>query len=308
METSWSPATEGRSLAYALTLTNLSDDPVTGFRLCVSGPARIDPAAVVEGGTLVERLSNHAEFAPPKGFVLAPNAAWTVTARGLSYPLRHWTDGATGAYLSFADGTTLPVAVAPTRALDDDAPLKRGAELYAVPPKAPAPISVVPWPRDVTVSGRGAVPPGLALQPTGDEATAAAEAFGDLVQALFPVEGIVRPAAEGGYPVALSLGGDFAPEAYAIRFRSWRRNSEGRHAHRTALRADHARADPARSQTPSGNLPVPGERRNRRRACAWLARHASRRRAPVLRLGGDRPLPAHSRLEQAEPLSLAPVR
>ena len=33
-----------------------------------------------------------------------------------------------------------------------------------------------------------------------------------------PVEGIVRPAAEGGYPVALSLGGDFAPEAYAIRF------------------------------------------------------------------------------------------
>ena len=38
------------------------------------------------------------------------------------------------------------------------------------------------------------------------------------MQALFPVEGIVRPAAEGGYPVALSLGGDFAPEAYAIRF------------------------------------------------------------------------------------------
>jgi hexosaminidase len=103
---------------------------VTGFRLCVSGPGRVDPAATIEGGTLVARLSNHAEFAPPTDFVLGPAASWTVTARKLSYPLRHWTDGATAAYLAFADGSTVQVAVTPTRAHGDDTPLKRYAEIH----------------------------------------------------------------------------------------------------------------------------------------------------------------------------------
>ena len=94
LKTNWTPATDGESLAYSLTLTNLSSKPMQGFKLCVSGPARIDPAAVVEGGSLTARLSNHSELSPPASFVLEPNASWTVTARGLSYPLRHWTDGA----------------------------------------------------------------------------------------------------------------------------------------------------------------------------------------------------------------------
>jgi hexosaminidase len=218
LETSWSPASQDRSLAYELTLTNVSTEPIAGFRLCVSGPARIDPAAVIEGGALVERLSNHAEFAPPDGFVLAPAAAWKVTARSLSYPLRHWTDGATTAYLVLSDGTTVPVAVTPTRMIGDGSPPKRGAVLYEVPSPAPAPISVMPWPQEVDVSGHRATPPGLALQPAREEAAAAGEAFTNLVAALFPVEGIVRPASEGGYPVGLSRVDGFSPEAYAIAF------------------------------------------------------------------------------------------
>ena len=99
LESFWTPASDGQALAYSLKLTNASKQALKDFRLCISGPARIDPAAAIEGATLVERLSNHAEFAPPAGFVLEPGAAWTLTARGLSYPLRHWTDGATGAYL-----------------------------------------------------------------------------------------------------------------------------------------------------------------------------------------------------------------
>ena len=70
----------------------------------------------MEGGTLVERLSNHAEFAPPEGFVLAPARRGQSPRTGSAIRLRHWTDGATAAYLAFADGTTLPVAVTPTRA------------------------------------------------------------------------------------------------------------------------------------------------------------------------------------------------
>ncbi len=169
LETTWKPAAAAENLVYSLTLTNLSAKPVEGFRLCVSGPARIDPGAQVEGGTLVARLSNHAEFAPPDGFVLEPNGSWTVTAHGLSYDLRHWTDGANTAYLAFADGTTAAVAVAPTRAVGDNATLKRGAEIYPVPDQAPVPVSIVPWPQSVAVSGRLAVPPGLDLSANGGE-------------------------------------------------------------------------------------------------------------------------------------------
>ena len=219
LETSWRPATEGQDPAYALTLTNLSADPVSGFRLCVSGPARIDPKAVLEGGSLVRASVQSRGIRAAEG--LCARAECVVDrdgAEGRAIRLRHWTDGATSAYLALADGTTLPVAVTPTRAVGDNAPLKRGAEIYPVPPEAPVPISVVPWPQEVAVSGRGITPPGLALLPKGDEAAAAAEAFGDLVQSLFPVEGIVRTAAEGGHPVALSIGEGFGPEAYAIRF------------------------------------------------------------------------------------------
>jgi len=218
LETIFTPASDAQTLAYSLTLTNLSDEPAHDFRLCVSGPARIDPAATIENGALAERLSNHAEFAPPQGFVLEPGTSWTVTARGLSYPLRHWTDGATAAYVAFSDGTTAPVAVTSTQKSGDNAELKRGAEVYAVPEVAPEPLSIIPWPQTVGVSGRLAPPAGLDLHPADAQAIAAAEAFGALVEGLFPVEGIVRPAAEGGFPVAVSTVEGLGPEAYAIRF------------------------------------------------------------------------------------------
>jgi hexosaminidase len=218
LETSWAPATAGKSVIYSLTLTNLSPASISGFRLCVSGPARIDPAATIDNGTLVARISNHSELAPPDGFVLEPNASWTVTARGMSYPLRHWTDGATAAYLAFADGATPPVATAPTRAVGNNAPLKRGAEIYPVPDVASVSVSAVPWPQSVSVSGRLPVPAGLDPSAADAKSAAAIEAFADLAESLFPVEGIVRPAAEGGFPVSVFLAEGFKPEAYAIRF------------------------------------------------------------------------------------------
>ena len=218
LESFWTPAKDGQPLAYALKLTNGSRRAFSDFRLCISGPDRIDPAATIEGGTLTARLSNHAEFAPPDGFVLEPGATWTLTARGLSYPLRHWTDGATGAYLAFPDGSAQRIAVEPTRALGDNAPLKRGAEPYPVPAVAPVAISVIPWPLQVEVTGALAAPAGIDPQPDGEAAAAAASAFADLTTGLFPVEGIVRPPAEGGFPVKLVQQDDLGPEAYAIAF------------------------------------------------------------------------------------------
>jgi hexosaminidase len=218
LETTFTPAKGGKDPVYALTLTNRSGRPATDFRLGVSGPGRIDPKATVDGGALVERLSNHAEFAPPAGFVLEPGRSWTVTAHGLSYPLRHWTDGATAAYVAFADGTIAAAAVTPTRLAGDNRPLKRGAEIYPVPETAPEPLSIIPWPQSVSVSGRLPTPAGLDLSADGAEAQAAVQAFGELVDSLFPVEGIVRPAAEGGLTVTVSKAEGFGPEAYSIRF------------------------------------------------------------------------------------------
>ena len=201
LETTWTPATAAESLAYSLTLTNSRQSRSKAFACASAARPASTRKPQIEGGTLVERLSNHSEFAPPDGFVLEPNAAWTVTARGLSYGLRHWTDGANTAYLAFADGTTAPVAVAPTRAVGDNATLKRGAEIYPVPDHAPVPVAVVPWPRSVAVSGRLAVPRRARPPPQWRRGRrGSGRSFGELVDSLFPVEGIVRPAAEGGLP------------------------------------------------------------------------------------------------------------
>ncbi len=218
LETTWTPAKDGKQLSYVLALTNLSGKPIEGFQLCVSGPARIDRAATIEGGTLTARLSNHSRFAPPEGFTLEHGASWRVAARGLSYPLRHWSDGANTAYLELADGSIAPVAIAPTKAVGDNAPLKKGAEVFPVPASAPVAISVVPWPRAVSIRGRRATPAGLDIRSDDKDGKEAASAFADLAQALFPAEGIVRAAAEGGAAVRLMRDRDQPAEGYKIVF------------------------------------------------------------------------------------------
>jgi hexosaminidase len=218
LETIWTPASGSEPLSYALKLTNLSGAPLAGFQLCVSGPARIDPAATLEGGELTARLSNHSQFAPPHGFVLEPGGTWTITAHGLSYPLRHWSDGANTAYVVLADGSTATVSVAPTRAIGNNGALKKGAERYPVPKSVPVSISVIPWPAKVSVDGKRAIPAGLDVRTNGSDAAKAAAAFSDLAGSLFPAEGLVRPAAEGGLPVQLSADESLAGEAYRIGF------------------------------------------------------------------------------------------
>lgn len=220
LETRWTPAREGEPPSYTLRLDNLGNQPVADFVLCISGPGRLDPAALLDGGKLGRRLSNHTEIIPSQGFALAPGESWTVTANNLSYPLRHWSDGATTAYLALADGATLRVAVNPTVAVGSNAPLKRGTQRYAVPGPglSPAPISIIPWPAEVAVSGDRAAAPGFAPHGASAVADAAIAAFAELTDALFPAEGIVRSRAEGGLPVRLVEDTKLAAEAYRLDF------------------------------------------------------------------------------------------
>jgi hexosaminidase len=218
LATTWQPEKDGVPLAYTLKLRNDGAAPIANFRLGISGPARIDPAATVEGGTLEKRLSNHSLFAPPAGFALAPGATWTLTVHGLSWPLRHWNDGANSAYVALADGRAVDVRTTPTEAIGDNAPLCKGAVRMPVPARAPVPVSIIPWPRSVAVSGARSVPAGLDLEPTGEDATGAAKSFAALTASLFPVDGIVRPASQGGIPARVRSKSGLGPEAYELSF------------------------------------------------------------------------------------------
>src|SRR5215217_8075412 len=126
LATTWTPATDGEPLGYGIELTNTGDTPVANFQLGFSGPARIDPTATLENGTLLKRLSNHTLIAPPDGFVLQPGQTWTSIARGLSYGLRHWSDGANTGYVTLADGTIFTLATTPTQGMGHNSPLLKG--------------------------------------------------------------------------------------------------------------------------------------------------------------------------------------
>ncbi|MBK8082539.1 MAG: beta-N-acetylhexosaminidase [Devosia sp.] len=217
LSSEWQPATEAAGASYRLFVTNRGPAPLAGFRIGFSGPARVSDNAALVGGSVVARLSNYCEIAPAAGFVLAPGATWAIEIKALDYPIRHWTDGAVTGFLILADGSTGALRTEPTRLAGSDAVRRKGTMHFPVPEHPPVPVSVIPWPRHVAVSGRRTVPPGLAIGGTSPLAEAAADAFALLTARLFPGEGIVRPAHQGGYRVDL-VSGTGGGEAYAIDF------------------------------------------------------------------------------------------
>lgn len=199
---------------YRLTLTNHGPRSVSGFRLAFSGPTRVSGNATVEGGRIVRQLSNYCEIAPPEDYVLAPGAAWTVEIGRLDYPIRHWTDGATTGFVILSDESAVPALTRPTRNVALTGARRRGTMTLPVPADPMVEVSIVPWPRTVEVSGRRTAPAGLAIE--GDEPAAAT--FRALTRTLFPGEGIVRGADEGGLPVRLVRRQGTEIEGYAIEF------------------------------------------------------------------------------------------
>jgi hexosaminidase len=216
--TTWTPATDDEPLGYGIELTNTGDTAVKDFQLGFSGPARIDPQATLENGTLLTRLSNYTLIAPPDGYVLEPGATWVATARGLSYGLRHWSDGAKTGYVVLSDGTVVTLPTLPTRGKGNNAPLLKGAARFPVPARAAVDVSIIPWPQSVATTGTRIAPLGFDLKPTGEAANRAAAAFAGLTDDLFPTEAIVRPASEAGMPVQLVETPGMGPEAYELTF------------------------------------------------------------------------------------------
>jgi len=216
LSSTWTPTGEGDG-HYKLRLTNRTDAPIEGFRLGFSGPVRVNEAAVVSNGRIVTRLSNYAEIAPPQGFLLPPKGRWDVEVDKLDYPLRHWTDGAVAGFVIYGDGRAIPTITTPV--MREDAETHRRGTMRLG--EAASWISVLPWPNKVTTSGRRSPPSGLAIAPGGNrDAIAAKQAFTEIVELLFPGEGLVREEREDGLGVILGEDTALGPASYRIGFHS----------------------------------------------------------------------------------------
>lgn len=209
LDMTWMPAQSSDGCRYGFTLTNRGTTPLRQFSLGWSGPARVDPTSAVENGILLRRLSNFAQVAAPKDFVLEPGAAWTFTVCGTSYPLRHWSDAAQASFIVASDGKVLPVETGLCRSTLAPA----GEPKLGIDPPGPeagldAGLAIVPWPSAVSAEGARPVPAGLALA-----SHPAAAAFETLAEALFPCEALLGA---GGLPVRFAAGEGMAEEAYRL--------------------------------------------------------------------------------------------
>jgi hexosaminidase len=217
LESTWQPPREGEPGTLVLTLTNRGA-AVRDFRLGLSQPARIDEHAEITGGSLVHQLSNYAEIAPASGLVLEPGAAWRIEVRGLQSPPRHWTDGVTAAFVILRDNVAVPALARPTHNLTVEGLLRRGTmRLGADSADVRPALALIPWPVEISVSGRRTPPAGFAIETDA----VAARAFTKLVERLFPGEGLVRTADEGGRPVRLVGNGGAKPGSYELRWNAY---------------------------------------------------------------------------------------
>ena len=214
LRSEWMPGEIPETGSYRLTLANRTEAAISGFRLGIAGPARINEAARPINAMVVTQLSNYAELAPPAGFTLEPGAVWEIEIDRLDYPLRHWTDGATTGFVILSDGKSVPAVTYPT-ARAGSAPYRRGTMRLE---GTEAPIAIIPWPNKVAVTGSRSAPHGLAVEP-GDSPAAAA-AFAELTDLLFPGEGLARAAHEDGLPVMLSRDSELGAEDYRLHFTS----------------------------------------------------------------------------------------
>jgi len=202
---------------YCLTLHNLGVQPLEGFRLGFSGPARIGFNPNIEGGTLSAQLSNWCEITPDTGFVLEAGADWIITVQDPDFQIHHWTEGAMTACLILETGEAVTIRTHPCvyegRGVERLGPVR----LVNKEPISPE-ISVIPWPNQVSVSGTRAVPEGFNIRASDTSGKEAADSFEKLSTALFPAENLVRSGEENGSPVQLVVDDALEDEAYRILF------------------------------------------------------------------------------------------
>ncbi|KAB0679997.1 beta-N-acetylhexosaminidase [Aureimonas leprariae] len=214
---------DGGNGRLVLTLFNLGETAIEGFKLVYTSLTRVVEDGAVENARLTLRDANYHEFAAPDGFRLEPGAAWRFSAGGLQRAARHCTDGPKSAYLTLADGSHLPVSVSDM--------LLDGRTSEPPPRLLPEgrldlPFAIQPWPKRMDATGEAGATFPTVLYPAEASALEDVRAV-DGVLALFR-----RLFASGHAPFSLAADA----QGRAIRFTS--DTKLGREAYELRFAAD----------------------------------------------------------------------
>ncbi len=217
LENAWHPIEGDASGGFAFTLINLTDKPVSDFKLAYTALTRVMDNPVCENATFLLRNANFHQYAPPSGFVLEPGASWRFSVRGLWRPAKHRTDGAKSAYLTFSDDTHHTIDVADLmlegRPSEPQKPLLPEGRVTE-------PFSLLPWPKQANVQA-GETP--VAMYPAEGSALADLKAMDTVLglhRRLFSAahQPFSLVDVEQGKAVRFQQSDALAAEAYALTF------------------------------------------------------------------------------------------
>lgn len=194
-------------------LTNLSDAPVSNFRLCYATLTRTVRPSRCTGGQFIRRQANFHEYAPDDGFVLQPGASWSMREHSLTRAALHSNEGPKSAAV-LLEGDVRADAFA------SDLQAARPADT-AAPTSAPLTLGVLPQPEVVEVSSyRIAAPSHLVLQSEDRGVKQAVSKAAALTRRLFPLSPVpfVLTAPEGTLPLLVERDATLADDGYAVDF------------------------------------------------------------------------------------------
>lgn len=220
LENAWEPVDGDPCGRFVFNLVNLSDAPLSGFKLAYTSLTRIkdSEAPSCENATFVRRNANFHQYSPPDGLMLAPGESWRFTVAPLWRPARHRTDGAKSAYLTLANGTHAPVSV--------DDTLLSGRPAEPAPVLMPEgelsqPFALLPWPAFSELAAGDAVP--VALYPAEGASVEDKRAMlhvGALYRRLFEIghQPFSLTQAHDGLAVTFVQDEALGPEAFQLSF------------------------------------------------------------------------------------------
>jgi hexosaminidase len=200
------------------TLFNLSDTPLSDFTFSYTSLTRIADENTCDNATLLRRVANLHDLAPPKGLTIAPGGHWQFSVTGLTRPAKHCTDGVKSAYLSLKDGRHVTVSFGDLM-LEGRTSTRPAERLAAGALKEP--YSLLPWPNDLSLVAGASVP--VALYPAAGSQVrfvrAVAEQLG-LFQRLMPSAHVPFSlvAVAAGLPIVFVDAPDMSAEAYRLTF------------------------------------------------------------------------------------------
>ncbi|MDP9571771.1 UNVERIFIED_ORG: hexosaminidase [Agrobacterium larrymoorei] len=217
LENAWHPIEGDPSGGFVFTLVNLTDKPISDFKLAYTALTRVMDNPACENATFLLRNANFHQYAPPAGFVLEPGAGWRFTVRGLWRPAKHRTDGAKSAYLTFSDGTHHTIDVADLmlegRVSEPQKPLLPEGRVTQ-------PFSLLPWPKQAHLQA-GETP--VVLYPAAGSTLADVKAMDTVLslhRRLFSAahQPFSLIAVEQGKAVRFQQSASLAAEAYELTF------------------------------------------------------------------------------------------